>query len=146
MPYTVIAFLGISVHKKKKNLCFSVLKIPCACRTKLVLTQMIIIKVFHTHECPVEHLKVGWDKRQFFVVYNCPTYNRIYSIPYRGFPGNSVGKESACRAGGLGSIAGSGRSPGEGNGNPLQYSCLENPMDREAWRATVHGVARVGHN
>ena len=41
---------------------------------------------------------------------------------------------------------GSGRSPGEGNGNPLQYSCLENPMDREAWGATVHGVARVGHD
>ena len=81
----------------------------------------------------MEHLKVGWDKRQFFVVYNCPTYNRIYSISYWGFPGNSVSKESACRAGDLGSIPGSGRSPGEGNGNPLQYSCLENPVDREAW-------------
>ena len=47
-----------------------------------------------------------------------------------GFPHSSVGKESACNAGDLGSIPGSGRSPGEGNGNPLQYSCLENPMDR----------------
>ena len=46
---------------------------------------------------------------------------------------------SACNAGDLGSIPGPGRSPGEGNGNPLQYSCLENPMDRGAWRATVHG-------
>ena len=53
---------------------------------------------------------------------------------------------SACSAGGPGSIPGSGRSPGEGNGNPLQYSCLETPMDRGAWRATVHGVTRVGHN
>ena len=52
-----------------------------------------------------------------------------------------VWKESACNAGDLRSILGSGRSPGEGNGNPLQYSCLENPMDREAWQATVHGVA-----
>ena len=43
-------------------------------------------------------------------------------------------------------LPGSGRSPGEGNGNPLQYSCLENPIDRGAWRATVHGIARVGHN
>ena len=43
-------------------------------------------------------------------------------------------------------IPGSGRSRGKGNGNPLQYSCLENPMDREAWQATVHGVARVGHD
>ena len=50
-----------------------------------------------------------------------------------GFPGGSEGKASACNAGDLGSIPGSGRSPGEGNGNPLQYSCLENTMDREAW-------------
>ena len=51
-------------------------------------------------------------------------------------------KESACSVGDLGSIPGSGRSPGGGNDNPLQYSCLENPMDRGAWRATVHGVAK----
>ena len=53
----------------------------------------------------------------------------------------SEGKASACNAGNLGSIPGSGRSPGEGNGNPLQYSCLENSMDWGAWWATVHGVA-----
>ena len=58
-----------------------------------------------------------------------------------GFPGGSDGKESACNVGDPGSIPGSGRSPGEGNGSPLQYSCPENPSDREAWRATVHGVA-----
>ena len=52
------------------------------------------------------------------------------------------GKESACKAGGTRSIPGSGRSPGEGSGNPLQYSCLENPMDRETWQATVHGIAK----
>ena len=51
-------------------------------------------------------------------------------------------KESARNVGDLGSIPGSGRSPGEGNGNPLQYSCLENPMDGGAWWATVHGVAK----
>ena len=61
-------------------------------------------------------------------------------------PYSSVNKESACSAGDLGSIPGLGRCPGEGNGNQLQYSCLENPMDRGAWQATVHGVARVGHN
>ena len=55
---------------------------------------------------------------------------------------SSVGKSSACNAGDLGSIPGSRRSPGEGNDNPLQYSCLENPMDRGAWRATVHGVTK----
>ena len=55
------------------------------------------------------------------------------------FPDGSDGKESACRAEDLGSILGSGRSPREGNGYPLQYSCLGNPMDRGAWWATVHG-------
>ena len=54
-------------------------------------------------------------------------------------------KKSACNARELGSILGSGRYPGEENGNPLQYSCLANPMDRGAWWATVHGVARTGH-
>ena len=51
-------------------------------------------------------------------------------------------KESACNAGDLGSISGLRRSPGDGNGNPLQYSCLENSMDREAWQATIHGAAK----
>ena len=59
-----------------------------------------------------------------------------------GFPGGSDGKESACSAGEPGSILGSGRSPGEGNDNPLQYSCLKNSTDRGAWRATIHGVAK----
>ena len=59
-----------------------------------------------------------------------------------GFPGGSDHKESACNVGDPGSILGSGRSTGEGNGNPLQYSCLENPMDRGAWWATVHGAPK----
>ena len=59
-----------------------------------------------------------------------------------GFPGGSEVKASASNAGDLGSIPGSGRSPGEGNSNPLQYSCLENPTDGEAWWATVHGVTK----
>ena len=59
------------------------------------------------------------------------------------FPGGSDSKESACNAGDPGTIPGSGRSPGEGNGNPLQYSCLENSMDRGAWQAIVLGVAEL---
>ena len=59
-----------------------------------------------------------------------------------GLPWWLSGKESACNAGDASSIPGSGRSPGEGNSNPLQYSCLGNSMDREAWWATVHGVAK----
>ena len=58
-----------------------------------------------------------------------------------GFPGGSDDKESSCNAGDLGTVPGSGRSPGEGNGNPLQYSCLENPMNRGTYRAIVHGFA-----
>ena len=64
-------------------------------------------------------------------VYNCG-----------GFPGGSDGKASAYNAEDLGSIPGLGRSPGEENGYPLQYSCLENSMDRGAWRATLHGVTK----
>ena len=60
----------------------------------------------------------------------------------KDFPGGSEGKASAYNAGDPGSIPGSGRSPGEGNGNPLQYSCLENSMDGGAWLATVHGVTK----
>ena len=60
-----------------------------------------------------------------------------------GFPGGLDSKESACDAGDPGSVPGSGRSSGEGNGNPLQNACLENPMDRGAWRATDRGVAAL---
>ena len=63
-----------------------------------------------------------------------------------GFPSSSVGKDSAYNEGDPGSIPGLGRSSGEGNDNPLQYSCLENPMDRGAWQAAVHRVARVGQD
>ena len=62
------------------------------------------------------------------------------------FPDGSVGKESACNAGSLDLIPGLGRSPGEGNGNTLPYSCLGNPMDRGAWRAAVHGAARLKYS
>ena len=59
-----------------------------------------------------------------------------------GFPSGSGGKESAYSVGDLGSIPGSGRSPGEVNGNPLQYSCFENPMNRGAWQAIAHEVTK----
>ena len=59
-----------------------------------------------------------------------------------GFPGGSVVKTLPANAGDVGLISGSGKSPGEENGNPLQYSCLGNPMDRGAWQATIHGVTK----
>ena len=75
----------------------------------------------------------------------CPVLQIFVLIQSDGFPSGSDGKdgkESACNAGDLGSIPGSGISPREGNGYLLQYSCLENSTDREAWRATVHGVTK----
>ena len=67
-------------------------------------------------------------------------------MPEMGFPGGSFSKESACNARDPGSIPGSGRSFGEGSGNPLQYSCLGKSMDRGDGQATVHGVSRVGYD
>ena len=70
-----------------------------------------------------------------------PSLHYLSVLMAKGFSGGSDGKASAYSAGDPGSVPGSGISPGDGNGNPLQYSCLEKPMDRGAWRATAHGVA-----
>ena len=78
---------------------------------------------------------MAYDNRNFF----SPSAGEFYGIEFYG--GSEV-KASACNVGDLGSIPGLGRSPGERNGNPLQYSCLENPMDGGAWWATVHRVAK----
>ena len=77
-------------------------------------------------------------------IWNTILSNQGRQIPLEsGFPGGSASKESACNAKDSGSgLAGSEKSPGEGNGNPLQYSCLENSMDRGAWWASVHEVAK----
>ena len=73
----------------------------------------------------------------FYFCWELSGYNLWVMISsFLGFPGGSEGKASACNRGDPGSIPGSGRSPEEGNGNPLQYSCLENPVDRAAWQAT----------
>ena len=84
-----------------------------------------------------------WAKKDVSVyckiLITCLILNCIFATL---FAGSSDSKESACNAGDLGSIPGSGRCPGEGNGIPLQYSCLENPMDGGAWQATVHGVIK----
>ena len=87
---------------------------------------------------------VHWMQNLEDIYYICVcihthTHTHIHTHMYIGFPGGSEGKESSCNARDPGSILGLGRSPGEGNGYPFQHSCLENPMDRGAWRATVHG-------
>ena len=84
-------------------------------------------------------LEVGSsEKSPFLKLHDC--LGILVAAGGEGFPGASVSKASACNAGDLGLIPGLGRSPGERNGNPLQYSCLENSIDRGAWRAIVHGV------
>ena len=92
---------------------------------------------FQSHPYHFSHgefvpIKVCRDVESFI-----PQISRV-----KGFPGSSVGKESTCNAGDMGLIPGSERAPGEENGYSLQYSCLGNPMDREAWRATVHGATK----
>ena len=77
-----------------------------------------------------------WTTKEFPSIYYF-----LFNIVSQGFSGGSDGRESACSTGDAASLAGLGRSPGEVNSNPLQYSCLENSMDRGAWWATVHGVA-----
>ena len=86
----------------------------------------------------------GW-KRMWKIIYSDYVYIYIYSCVYIhtwGFPDGSVVKNLPANAGDPGSIPGAGRSPGEGNGSSLQYSCLENPMDRGAWKVIVHAVTK----
>ena len=80
---------------------------------------------------PILHWKSHWRR------------DKLPTPVFPGFPCDSPGKETVCNVGDLGLILGLGRSPGEGNGNPLQYSCLENPVDRGAWQATVQGSQKI---
>ena len=86
-------------------------------------------------------LYVWNDPHLFYFYIGVYTYIGIYT-----FPGGSDGKESACNAGDPGLIPGLGRTPGEGTGNPLQYSCLENSMERGAWQLQSMGPQGAGHN
>ena len=90
-----------------------------------------IFKFFHCQK----------SEKEMVIFFPVSAFNMML-IATRGFPSSSDGKESACNAGDPDLIPGSGRSPEEGNGNPLQYSCLENCMDGGAWWATFHGVAK----
>ena len=83
-----------------------------------------------------------WQTHSFLPTKVHTVKDMVFPVVIYSFPGGSEDKVSACSEGDLGLIPGSGRSPGEGNGNPLQYSCLENPMDGGAWWAAVHRVAK----
>ena len=91
-----------------------------------------------SYDQPRQHIK---KQRHYFARKDLYSQSYGFSIALR-FPGGSDGKEPAYSVGDLGLIPVLGRFPGERNDNPLQYSCLENPMDREAWQATVHGIAK----
>ena len=93
----------------------------------------------------VEFQRIARRDKKAFLSDQCKEIEESNRMGKTGdlFPGGSEVKASACNARDLVSIPGSERSPGEGNGNPFQYSCLENPMDRGAWWATVHGVKKI---
>ena len=95
---------------------------------------MNCVAIYQDDHCPSGW---GWPSTKIYLL---TTY---YAPLSKDLPCSSNGKESFCNAGDLGSIPRLGRSTGEGNGNPLQFSCLENPMDRGAWQVTVHGVAEL---
>ena len=96
-------------------------------------------KRFEVGEERLDETIQGEDKRVFILYF-------VNTAPCQDFPCSSVVKNPRASAGDVSSIPGLGRSPGEGNGNPFQYSCLRNSMHRGAWWATVHGVARIGYD
>ena len=101
-----------------------------------------VFEKFCWRKCSLQALKQDFFFFFFYRICESASYLSRDSNLLEYIPGGSDGKASVYNAGDLGSIPGLGRSPGEGNGNLLQYYCLENPMDRGAWQATVHGVAK----
>ena len=124
---------------------------PCGVKASqwLGLCQLLSLCICISRDSTEKRVENTWKKKFCDIpeknrTWICHSSSTVYTALtlYLGFPGGSDSKESVCNAGDTDLIPGLGRSPGVGNGNPLQYSCLENSMDREAWRATVHGVAK----
>ena len=117
-----------------------------AWKGKVKVKSLSCVRLFETPRSAAYQAprSMGFPRQEYWSGVPLPSPVCIYTCIYInwGFPGGSVEKTSPANAGDLSSIPGSERSPGEGNGNPLQYSCLGNPMDRRAWPATDHGVAR----
>ena len=97
---------------------------------------------WHTHDLLKKLISTTQSSKIIMLIIAVVCGKKIWFLTFLGFPGSSNSKEYACNAGDQGSVSGLGRSPGEGNGNPLQYSCLENPMDGGARQVRVHGVAK----
>ena len=145
----MLSLLGLRKGKGNANTSFvptfsSI--IHCYISTKLVLLETHVSP--STSKCIC--MKVPSTSILGRMVRKCLLSNyEWFSVPVfivRGFSGGSVGKESTCNAGDLGLISGFGRSPREGNGSPLKYSCLRNPINRGAWWAKFHGLPIVGCN
>ena len=107
----------------------------------LILQHSAFFIVQLSHPYTTTGKTITLTRRTFFGKVISLLFNMLSRLVI-GFPSGSENKASACNAGDPGSIPGLGRCPREANGNPLQYSCLENPMDRGAWWATVHGVSK----
>ena len=118
------------------------LKVPSLFTKAKSKKSTLVFKIF----CKTSDLYMGQDIRSVHGGGDLFTETMKWPVAQMGFPGGSVVKNTPANVGDMGLIPGSGRSPEGGTGNPLQYSCLENAMDRGAWWATVHGVARVGHD
>ena len=118
------------------------LKVPSLFTKAKSKKSTLVFKIF----CKTSDLYMGQDIRSVHGGGDLFTENMKWPVAQMGFPGGSVVKNTPANVGDMGLIPGSGRSPEGGTGNPLQYSCLENAMDRGAWWATVHGVTRVGHD
>ena len=116
------------------------------CRVFIVIFRHVLDRLFKKLKLDWKHLEKYTESANFLGLccsHTVATRALSMGIVQMGFPDGSDGKESACNAGDPGLIPGLGRSPGVGNRNPLQYSCLENLMDRGAWRAAVHGVPEL---
>ena len=148
-----------NIHQNKKQLKKYYLKAtkkldPCQQHTLDIMTQVLYYFIFFCGYqeqptiCMCVSCSIMSNSLRFHGLWptrlSCPWNSPGKDIGLGShFPlGGSDGEESACNAGNPGSIPGSGRSPGEGNGNPLQHSCLEDPMGRGVWWATVHGVTK----
>ena len=123
--------------------------LPSICLFPLIfISADSVANVFSCLQLFFHFLKAIWIHSILWVLNPEMSGSCVYRVHYivHCVPCGSHGKAAACNVGDLGSIPGLGRSSGEGNGNPLHYSCLENFMDGEAWKATVQGWPRVGHD
>ena len=134
--------MAVIFHKIVKNIELKTIETLLYNIYRFIFLEASVLNIFIKQSVYKLALHVLLLKNNLFTIY-CWLINT--KLTFNDFPGGSDGKAFAYNAGGLGSIPGSGTSSGEGNGNPLQYSCLENPKDGRAWWATVRWVT-VGHD